>query len=244
MPLQGIFDTPNTYLSVSNTLTLNNATIPNITVKLVKTPQHLIVLFLVKNIVPNLVPTFLTNSHDDINTLGKDYLWQASCYECFIGLASDEYRNYVEINLAPDGYFNFYHFDDYRQPNQMPPRQLTMEQLAGNQSINFFRYDNTKFDSQNRVFWQAPSQLLWQTLDYLANQLTNDSGEIILGMSIDYLDLAIILAPNLPSAVLSQYALQINPCMVIELPDLGLSYWAPQHTNPADFHNRATWLTP
>lgn len=39
-------------------------------------------------------------------------LWHHTCFECFIGI--QEAEEYWEVNLAPNGDWNVYHFDRYR----------------------------------------------------------------------------------------------------------------------------------
>lgn len=60
----------------------------------------------------------------------KDYLWEENCLECFIELNNQS--SYFETNVSPNGAYNFYHFDDYRTPNVMPPRQEKHLQLLQN----------------------------------------------------------------------------------------------------------------
>ncbi|MDO5651335.1 MAG: hypothetical protein Q4G13_04265 [Moraxella sp.] len=55
----------------------------------------------------------------------QDYLWQADCLECFFDTADD--TSYLELNVAFDGSFNLYQFDDYRTPSIMPPQQAMGE---------------------------------------------------------------------------------------------------------------------
>ncbi len=43
----------------------------------------------------------------------KFALWEATCFEFFIGVLGD--RNYWEFNLSPSGDWNVFHLDDYRQ---------------------------------------------------------------------------------------------------------------------------------
>lgn len=49
----------------------------------------------------------------------RDYLWQHTCFELFIGLKNQTV--YREINLSPAGVWNCYGFENYREPAQMPP---------------------------------------------------------------------------------------------------------------------------
>ncbi|WP_373544572.1 DOMON-like domain-containing protein [Chamaesiphon sp.] len=43
----------------------------------------------------------------------KFALWEATCFEFFIGVLGD--RNYWEFNLSPSGDWNVFRLDDYRQ---------------------------------------------------------------------------------------------------------------------------------
>jgi hypothetical protein len=43
----------------------------------------------------------------------KFALWEATCFEFFLGVPGD--RNYWEFNLSPAGDWNIFHLDDYRQ---------------------------------------------------------------------------------------------------------------------------------
>lgn len=49
----------------------------------------------------------------------RDYLWQHTCFELFIGIKNKS--AYREINLSPAQAWNCYQFEQYRQPAQMPP---------------------------------------------------------------------------------------------------------------------------
>lgn len=52
------------------------------------------------------------------NTLSRqDFLWQKTCFECFIAI---DKQAYLEINANPHQYA-VYKFDDYRTPNTLPP---------------------------------------------------------------------------------------------------------------------------
>lgn len=48
----------------------------------------------------------------------RDGLWKTTCFEAF--WARPRERSYWELNLAGDGGWNLYHFEDYRVPQ--PPR--------------------------------------------------------------------------------------------------------------------------
>jgi hypothetical protein len=43
----------------------------------------------------------------------KFALWEATCFEFFLGVPGD--RDYWEFNLSPAGDWNIFHLDDYRQ---------------------------------------------------------------------------------------------------------------------------------
>ena len=43
----------------------------------------------------------------------RDHLWENTCFEVFIGLPDSP--RYWEVNAAPNGDWNVYRFDDYRQ---------------------------------------------------------------------------------------------------------------------------------
>lgn len=60
----------------------------------------------------------------------SDFLWEQNCLECFFEINKE--TNYFETNVSPNGAYNFYHFDDYRTPNQMPPRRDNHLQLTQN----------------------------------------------------------------------------------------------------------------
>lgn len=52
-------------------------------------------------------------------------LWKSTCFEAF--LRSESGERYWEINLAPDGRWNVYSFDRYRDPQ--PPREASQWEL-------------------------------------------------------------------------------------------------------------------
>ncbi|XID75462.1 DOMON-like domain-containing protein [Alkanindiges sp. WGS2144] len=49
----------------------------------------------------------------------RDKLWEQTCFEVFVGIKDQP--DYREINLSPQQYWNCYRFEDYRQPDVMPP---------------------------------------------------------------------------------------------------------------------------
>ncbi|MEM9266367.1 MAG: DOMON-like domain-containing protein [Cyanobacteria bacterium P01_F01_bin.13] len=52
-----------------------------------------------------------------------DHLWENTCFEVFIGLPDSS--RYWEVNAAPNGDWNVYRFDDYRQ--SMTPEPACQE---------------------------------------------------------------------------------------------------------------------
>lgn len=48
-----------------------------------------------------------------------DHLWEDTCLEAF--LQPEGMSGYTELNLTPRLFWNAYHFDRYRQPDQVPP---------------------------------------------------------------------------------------------------------------------------
>ena len=64
------------------------------------------------------------------NFTQADFLWQENCLECFVQYGKTD--AYFEVNVAPDGRYNIYHFDNYRTPNIMPPRQAKPDDILIN----------------------------------------------------------------------------------------------------------------
>lgn len=89
----------------------------------------------------SLVPCFwqnLSKEHlltDKLNDkLRKDYLWENTCLEVFLAILPNKTKNkthtandlaYVEYNMATNGDWNAYLFNQYRTPDNMPPVRLT-----------------------------------------------------------------------------------------------------------------------
>lgn len=161
----------------------------------------------------------------------QDYLWQHTCFECFISPDSQPQRPYLEVNLAPSGQFNLYYFDNYRTPNTMPPRRLPVEALQYGRDINFF---NEPIDCQT-VFWQTATDDMRQALQTIETVIVKKPLQNRLGMifRIDALNRLFNRHNN---------SFAINPCFVYQQPsDERISYWAIQHATPADFHDKSIW---
>ena len=147
----------------------------------------------------------------------RDYLWEQSCLECFIGGASSDY---VEINANPAGAYALYHFTGYRQPALMPPPPLS--------NHSHLNGDSRSLGDQQRA------SIDWQT-DMLQS-LTTEASAYPLAEELSRhfsLELAQLPATLLPLS-------QLHPCVILVIGDLPL-YFAPKHAQPPDFHNRAYW---
>jgi len=147
----------------------------------------------------------------------RDYLWEQSCLECFIGGASSDY---VEINANPAGAYALYHFTGYRQPATMPPPPLS--------NHSHLNGDSRSLGDQQRA------SIDWQT-DMLQS-LTTEASAYPLAEALSRhfsLELAQLPATLLPLS-------QLHPCVILMLGDLPL-YFAPKHAQPPNFHNRAYW---
>lgn len=146
-----------------------------------------------------------------------DYLWEHTCLECFIAGAASEY---VEINASPVGPYALYHFSDYRQPATLPPPPL-------------YRGSSLTIDKQPLADRQR-AHIDWQS-DMLRNLNADESAyplahSLSRHFSLELSQLPVTLLP----------LTQLHPCVILMLGEIQL-YYAPQHAQPADFHNRAHW---
>ena len=176
----------------------------------------------------------------------QDYLWQADCFECFIAKDSQADSPYLEVNLATNGEFNLYYFDSYRTPNALPPRRLPITALTYGEDINFFSQAVTQDSELPLVFWCSASPMLLTHVRAVQQQYGFSTGTFRVGMTFAKSALNKLVDAK------GNYAL--NPTRVIQQPsDNGLadnsapivdemSYWAIQHAQPADFHNKAHWI--
>ena len=53
-------------------------------------------------------------------TLRRDGLWEATCFEAFVGPVGN--ARYWELNVSPAGHWNVYRFDTYRRGMRLEPR--------------------------------------------------------------------------------------------------------------------------
>lgn len=61
--------------------------------------------------------------NDSLGYKRQDFLWEQTCFELFVGIKDQD--SYREINISPQGSWNCYAFEDYRQPPQLPPQTAT-----------------------------------------------------------------------------------------------------------------------
>ncbi len=96
----------------------------------------------------------------------KDYLWQDSCLECFIG--KTDVSEYVEINASPVGNYAVYHFERYRTPDCIPPVPLEHGEIKRKKGqINWIADTQEKQNqSYHRQFSFDLSQLPNQLIDF------------------------------------------------------------------------------
>ena len=84
----------------------------------------------------------------------QDFLWEHSCFEIFIGVHGEDF--YREINLSPSQAWQAYQFEEYRYPEDMPPKaaydielnQLKRTHYGMNVSINL-----AEFMLQHKLSW-------------------------------------------------------------------------------------------
>jgi len=50
----------------------------------------------------------------------QDFLWEDTCFEIFIGVHDEDF--YREINLSPSEAWQAYQFEEYRYPEDIPPK--------------------------------------------------------------------------------------------------------------------------
>ncbi|MFW2177655.1 MULTISPECIES: hypothetical protein [unclassified Moraxella] len=220
--------------------------LPTIYVKLVKTTQFLFVLFDTASPMATdsstAIQAGIASHFATVNPLAlerelrQDYLWEKTCFECFISGDSpiEDRANspYLEINLAPQGAFNLYYFDSYRTPSQMPPRRLPVEALDYGKDINFF---NQPMDS-SLGFWQSASREMLDEVQWLAQAYPLASLHHRTAMVLRLEALTTILP-------IPKGELLVNPCWVYQsqADKPVLSYWASHHVSPPDFHDKSVW---
>lgn len=118
---------------------------------------------------------------------------------------------YIEINANPAGQYAVYHFDNYRSPAELPPRALQVSNVTSSQ--------------QAWIHWHANNP---DSLDM--PPMANSINHIARHFSFDLM--------QLPTAIRGIH--QLHPCVILNLAGVSF-YFAPQHANPPDFHDRQYW---
>ena len=103
------------------------------------TPHHLTLSFSLKNINNH----YLFERQGDAKRV--DELWKATCFEIFI--KNPNGKAYWELNIAPNGSWNFYRFSDYKKDMQeelrvLPPKVLFIRE--GDEVALSFKLDFTE----------------------------------------------------------------------------------------------------
>ena len=156
------------------------------------------------------------------NCMTADFLWQSTCLECFIAgepitKQQIETQPYLEINVASNGQYALYHFDDYRTPDVLPPKKLTS--LAA--IHNYLNKRSTKLLTTQPL-----------TTDFSMHAISND--HIVLGRQID-IDLS-------PLAQIWHCLTLIQPAVILQHRHSQQQlFFAPTHANPPDFHQYQLW---
>jgi hypothetical protein len=83
-----------------------------------------------------------------------DYLWQDTCFEIFIGVKDEDF--YREINLSPSQAWQAYDFEEYRYPEDMPPKaayDIELNQLKRTHYGLNVSLDLTEFMLKYKLKW-------------------------------------------------------------------------------------------
>jgi hypothetical protein len=151
----------------------------------------------------------------------RDDLWRTTCFEFFLGAATDP--GYWEVNLSPAGHWNVYRFKDYRQGME-PERSV--------QALPF-RLSRLPLES---VPGSGGSEISEASLAGGAHR----RGEK-LELALEW-ELPVPLRAEpvpLDPRLVEVSPLNVGICAVIDHPNHPLSYWALTHPGPdADFHRR------
>ncbi|MES3036855.1 MAG: hypothetical protein V4736_03030 [Bdellovibrionota bacterium] len=83
--------------------------------------NHLLITFELSD-PKNLIAASLGHGSWKLEHLRRaDELWKKTCFEAFLSIPGE--KKYWELNIATDGEWNIYSFDDYRTPQ--PPKEST-----------------------------------------------------------------------------------------------------------------------
>ncbi|WP_230660534.1 hypothetical protein [Psychrobacter sp. I-STPA10] len=188
------------------------------------------------HISPAITPWFMwLPLVDEMNPKDKqaDFLWQSTCLECFIaGDTSDKQatdaQQYIEINVASSGHYAIYHFDDYRTPNMMPPRCL-----ISLPKIQKYLQSDSQNSNQNSLS-NPPDLLTVTTVDDEVINNAFTTNKMVFGRTVS-IDLS-------PLMQIWHCLTLIHPTVILQHQhSQQLLYFAPKHTNPADFHQQQLW---
>ncbi|WP_131667783.1 hypothetical protein [Psychrobacter pygoscelis] len=170
----------------------------------------------------------------------SDYLWEGTCLECFIGGFGTEY---VEVNASPTGQYALYHFQDYRQPNDMPPPPLYLSQdkptTASRQRAYISWQDNNDSNSAFTKYGVSPVSDFCPST-YTINPTAIQSSEFCPAYPTLLQRHLTIDLKQLPKSLLP--LTDLHPCVILNLDGIAF-YYAPQHAPTPDFHNRHYWHT-
>ena len=84
----------------------------------------------------------------------QDFLWEQTCYEIFIGIQGDD--AYREVNLSPSQAWQAYQFEEYRYPEDMPPKpayDIELNQLKRTHYGLSVSLDLTEFMLAHKLKW-------------------------------------------------------------------------------------------
>lgn len=84
----------------------------------------------------------------------QDFLWENTCFEVFIGVHGEDF--YREINLSPSEAWQVYAFEEYRYPEDMPPRpadDIELNQLKRTHYGLNVSLDLTEFMVKHKLKW-------------------------------------------------------------------------------------------
>lgn len=172
----------------------------------------------------------------------QDYLWQDNCFECFIAADQSADAPYLEINLATNGAFNLYYFDGYRQPNSLPPPRLATNRLSYGDDMNFFNQALSHPDTHPVVFWHtAGGALAKHVREVEVTYPLLDNGFRV-GMTFATAALKRLLGTGTYGVINPTRVLKSGWLREETVAEAGVSYWAVNHANPADFHDKTSWL--
>ena len=83
-----------------------------------------------------------------------DFLWEKTGFEIFIGVHGEDYDR--EINLSPSQAWQAYQFEEYRYPEEMPPKaayDIELNQLKRTHYGLNVSLDLTEFMLANKLKW-------------------------------------------------------------------------------------------